>query len=88
MSKGYILDYASGATGYGWRQECKRLSEAEDFINEMRYEKMARVTLWDKELGEYIFWKDILTFKPEIDKLHCIGRDFRTKTRKWKEEAR
>lgn len=82
--KKYSVDYASGATGYGWSQEFDRLDEFEDFIDEMRKEVTARVTVWDSQLHDFIFWKDCLCYKPSIDMLHSIGRDMRTKDRHWK----
>ena len=80
----YTVDYVSGATGYGWSQEYDRLDEFEDFIDEMRKEYTAKVTVWDSELKTFIFWKNTLTFEPEKDMLHDVMRDMRTKTRKVK----
>lgn len=80
--KKYGMDYCSGATGYGWSQEYDRLDEFEDFINEMRNEYTAAVRVYDYKLGDFIFWKDCLTFKPDIDLLHSPVRDMRTRSRK------
>lgn len=82
MAKKYILSYASGATGFGWEEEYDRLEEFEAFVNEMRHEYTARVTVWDNTLNAFVFWKDCLESKPETDMLHDIFRDMRTKTRK------
>lgn len=82
--KKYCVDYCSGATGYGWSEEHDRLDEFEDFINDMRKEFTAAVRVYDYQLGEFIFWKDTLTFEPRIDMLRCAVRDMRTKTRKVK----
>ncbi len=87
MRKKYTVDYASGATGYGWSEEFDRLEEFEDFIKEMRSEYTARVTVWDNELGDFVFWKDVLTYECRIDMLKSYDRDFRTTTRRIKEQA-
>ena len=82
--KKYSVDYCSGATGYGWSAEHDRLDEFEDFINEMRTEYTAAVRVYDYALGDFIFWKDTLTLKPRVDKLHDVFRDMRTKNRRMK----
>ena len=84
MSKKYIVNYCSGSTGYGWKKEYDRLDQFEDFVNEIRHNYTAYITVWDDELKEHIFWKDCLTYEPRIDMLRAICRDMRTKTRKVK----
>lgn len=83
-AKKYIVEYCSGATGYGWRCQHDRLDEFEGFIDQMRREYTASVTVWDNEIEDFIFWKDVLTFDTRIDMLHDMNRDMRTKTRKYK----
>lgn len=80
----YTVDYTSGATGYGWTKEYDRLDEFEYFINEKRNDYTARVTVWDNELEEFIFWKDTLRWDCRIDMLKNFDRDCRTTTRKRK----
>lgn len=82
--KKYTVWYTSGATGFGWKEEYNRLNEFEAFIDQMRREYTASVQVWDSKLEDFIFWKDCLTFKPDIDLLATMNRDLRTKTRKWK----
>lgn len=82
--KKYSVSYVSGATGYGWIHEYDRLDEFEDFINEMRSNYTAKVTVYDNELQDVIFWKDVLTYKCDIDMLKSYDRDCRTSTRKRK----
>ncbi len=79
--KKYTVDYCSGATGFGWSQEYDRLDEFEGFINEMRTDFTARVIVYDNYLQDFIFWKNCLTYHPDIDLLHSGQRDMRTKTR-------
>lgn len=82
--KKYTVSYTSGATGFGWDKEYDRLDEFEDFIREMRREITARVTVWDAELEQFVFWKDCLSYTPRKDMLADQFRDFRTTTRKMK----
>ena len=82
--KKYSVTYTSGATGYGWKEEYDRLDEFESFVDNMRREYTACVIVWDETLQDFIFWKDCLTFTPDIDLLGNSNRDMRTKTREWK----
>lgn len=82
--KKYSVSYVSGATGYGWTHEYDKLEEFEYLVEEMRHEYTARVTVWDSELEDFVFWKDVLTYKCHIDMLKSYDRDFRTTTRKCK----
>ena len=84
--KKYIVSYCSAPTGYGWKQEFDRLSEFEGFVDEMRRTLTAAVDVFDRELGDFIFWKDAFTYKPEIDMLSGLWRDMRTKDRKMKRQ--
>ncbi len=86
----YTLSYCSGATGYGWAHETDRLDEIEPYINEKRRDYTASVTLWDSTVGDFIFWKDVLTYEPSIDDLSRSDRDYRCKdkTRKSTERRR
>lgn len=79
--KKYIVEYASGACGYGWTHECDRLEEFEDFVNEMRNHYTAYLSVWDTTLDGFIFYKRTLEYRPDIDILDRSGRDMRTTTR-------
>lgn len=79
--KKYTVSYCMGATGYGWRKQYDRLEEFEDFVDEIRGEYSAYLSVWDDMLQDFIFWKDCLEFKPRIDRLHDFRRDMRTTTR-------
>lgn len=87
--KKYTVRYCSGATGYGWTAYHDRLDEFEGFIDEMRHEYTASVSVWDNQLHDFIFYKRALSSEPKIDMLKAIDRDLRTKDRKWhsKEET-
>lgn len=85
MAKKYTLSYTSGATGFGWSHDYDRLEEFESFVKEESTDYTARVTVWDEELGKFVYWKNCLTHEPRIDMLSDLFRDFRTTTRKMKE---
>ena len=80
----YSVSYCSAPTGYGWEQKYDRISEFESFVNEMRRVPTAEVIVYDYELGDFIFWKRAMRYDPDIDMLHSVCRDLRTKTRKMK----
>ena len=80
--KRYTVEYASGATGYGWTEDTDRLDEVEDFVRNASYS--AYVAIWDNRFHDFIYRKRCLDFTPEIDMLSCVDRDFRTTTRKKK----
>lgn len=80
--KKYYVSYTSGPTGYGWEREYDRLDEFEDFIRGIS--RTAYIFVYDNELGETIYRKDILDDKPTIDLLSAPLRDFRYKTRTYK----
>ena len=82
MARKYSVTYVSGATGFGWVHDYDRIDEFEDFVDEIRNEYSACLTVWDNELEDFIFWKDCLSNKCEIDMLHARDRDLRTTTRK------
>ena len=83
MEKKYTVDYCSGATGFGWSDKFDRLDEFESLVFELASNYTAHVTVWDSQLGDFIFWKDTLSFEPRIDMLRSGLRDMRTKDRKW-----
>lgn len=85
MAKKYVLDYGHGSTGYGWQKEYDTLDEFESFVDAMEHEYNASIQVWDNEIQKFIYWKDILTYRPRIDMLHDFLRDMRTKTRRIKE---
>lgn len=82
--KKYCVMYCSGATGFGWEEEFDRLSDFEDFVDQMRTEYTASVKVWDYQLERFIFWKNVLTIEPSIDLLGDLFRDMRTSTRRMK----
>ena len=77
----YIVNYCSGPTGYGWRQEYDRLEDFESFVNTVGFDYSTALDVWDETQQKFIFWKDVLTSQPRIDDLHRVDRDYRTKSR-------
>ena len=82
--KKYTVHYCSGATGYGWTTEFDCLNEFEGFVDEMRTCYTAFCSVWDDGIKDFIFYKRVLEYKPEIDMLRGSDRDMRTTTRKRK----
>lgn len=79
----YSVAYAS-STGFGWEREYDRIDEFEDFVDEIRNEYTARLTVWDNQIKQFLFWKNCLTYNCKIDMLHSCDRDLRTLDRKRK----
>lgn len=77
----YKIDYTSGATGYGWEEECRTINEVLTILDELRHEYSAKLSVWDRELNDFIYYKYSLTYKPETDLIYNMNRDLRTKTR-------
>lgn len=67
----YHISYTSGATGYGWEQETDSLKEARGIAHSDSFGEnyTAMVTIWDEELKDFIFWKSVLCYKPDIDNI-------------------
>lgn len=83
--KRYCVGYVSGATGYNWISYHDHLKDAERITMETVEDvPNAEVTLFDYERGEFLYFKRALDYKPEIDLLHDIARDFRTRCGKAK----
>lgn len=66
--KRFIINYCSGATGYGWREEADSLNDFQGLIKEIRGEYTARLTIWDSTKKDFIFYKRALSY-PEIDNI-------------------
>jgi hypothetical protein len=80
--KKYSVSYTNGASGYGWNKEYDRLNEFEDFITTVS--RTSYVCVYDNEIDEIIYEKDVLDDKPSIDFLHAPLRDFRFKSRTYR----
>ena len=68
MAKRYTIDYCSGATGYGWSHETNSRREAEHTARQMSESITAAVTVWDGKIGDFIYDKNVLEWKPRIDR--------------------
>ena len=69
--KRYSVSYTSGATGYGWEIQTDDIEEVRDIVNSESFGRnyTACVWVWDDVLRDHIFWKPVLTYKPEIDRM-------------------
>jgi hypothetical protein len=80
--KKYKVSYESGATGYGWDESFDTIRQVELCITDLKSTYTANVTVFDYELGDFIFYKKALTFNFDIDFIFKNRkRDLRTKTR-------
>lgn len=80
--KKYKVNYTSGATSYGWDESCDTIKQVIRLIKDLKNEYTAEVLVYDYELGEFIFWKDSLTYKFYKDYIFTNKkRDLRTKNR-------
>jgi len=78
----YSVDYISAPTGYGWEKEVKTLEEVITLIDGLTKEPTTKITVFDRTLHDYIFYKDAYQYEPSIDIIFNGIRDFRTTTRK------
>ena len=81
MARKYSVTYISGVMGFGWVHDYDRIDEFQNFVDEIRNEYSACLTVWDNELECFIFWKYCLSTKCEFDILHAFDRNFRATTR-------
>ena len=77
----YNVVYVNGPTGFGWDEDFERLDEVEEIVNYYYSNYSTAIHVFDYVQDKFIFWKDVLTYKPSIDDLHRSDRDYRTKTR-------
>lgn len=82
MRKKYSVSYVSGATGFGWDEELDTIKEVEYCIVDFKDIYTAEVTVFDRELGDFVFYKRALTHDYDTDYIFKnVKRDLRTKTR-------
>ena len=67
MSKKYIINYESGATGSGWSKKVDTIKEVTYIIEELKDNYSAHITVFDNSIQDFIFWKNCLTYKFDID---------------------
>lgn len=76
----YTVDYSS-TTGFGWVKEFDRVDDVDKIVDDHRHDKYTRLTVWDNEHGDFIYWKDAFERDAYIDLLGDTFRDLRTTTR-------
>lgn len=80
--KKYSVNYTSGATGYGWQEDLDTITEVEYCIQEYKDIYTAQVSVFDRELGDYVFCKNALAHEYNTDFIFTNrNRDLRTSTR-------
>lgn len=65
----YTVWYKS-TTGYGWKRESNSLWDFTGLLKECRNGNYyISVHIYDERVKDFVFWKDALERKPEIDRL-------------------
>lgn len=84
----YTVSYTSGATGYGWDQEVNTIQEVKYLIESSRKNYTAMVTVYSKKHNDFIFYKECLTYKPEVDYIYTGYNDHKESDLRYKEKVR
>lgn len=79
--KKYIISYVSGATGYGWEEKVNTIEEVENIVNEFKNIYTAKLSVFDNQLDDFIYYKFSLESKPQVDFIYNYKRDLRVKDR-------
>lgn len=77
----YKIEVVIGCTGGGFRCETNDLKEVEEIIAEYGKRPINAIWVWDEKIQDHIYWKRALCYKPEINLLADMRRDFRFKER-------
>ena len=81
--KKYKVSYESGATGFGWDEEVDTITEVIRLIENIRHDFTAKVTVFDSQFKDFVFYKRSLTHHCETDFIISVyDKDLRTRTRK------
>lgn len=82
MPKKYSVSYTSGATGYGWEEDCDTIDQAIALVGDKKDNYTAQVSVYDRQLHDFIFYKFCLTYNFDTDMIFKNRkRDLRTTTR-------
>ena len=76
----YIID-CTGTNGYGRTEKAKTIQEVKYIIEGIEDKYYYKISVFDNQLNDFIYWKDILTSKAETDLINNLKSDLRTKTR-------
>lgn len=80
MTKSYSVTY--GNTHNSYEIETNDLKVVEKWVNLYKNDYYSFIDVYSKKYKDFIYYKRILTDKPEKDMLNTITRDLRTKTGK------
>lgn len=78
--KKYYITYVNGGSGTSWEIERDTIGEVKQEIECYKDKSNVRISVIDRILGDFIFWKDIFE-SPDIDLIYNRKSDLRTKTR-------
>ena len=84
----YTVSYTSGPTGFGWDQEVNTIEEVKYLIECLRKEYTAMVTVYSEKHEDFIFYKECLHYKPEIDYIYTAYNDNKETDLRHKEKVR
>lgn len=71
-------------SGYSNIEECENIKDVEYLLTAVDDGYYTKITVYDRELKDFIYYKDALTDIPEVDTLVSNKRDLRTTTRRIK----
>ena len=71
-------------SNYSIIEECENIKDVEYLLSAVNEKYYTKITVYDRELKDFIYYKDVLTDVPEVDTLVSNKRDLRTTTRRIK----
>ena len=71
-------------SNYSIIEECENIKDVEYLLSAVNEKYYTKITVYDRELKDFIYYKDILAEIPEVDTLVSRERDLRTTTRRRK----
>ena len=71
-------------SNYSIIEECENIKDVEYLLAAVDEKYYTKITVYDRKLKDFIYYKDVLTDVPEVDTLVSNKRDLRTTTRRIK----
>lgn len=76
----YTINY-TGSSCYGWTEKVNTIKEVKYILEGIEDKYYCKISVFDNQLNDFVYWKDILTSKAETDLINNLKSDLRTKTR-------
>ena len=80
----FKYDVEITSSNYSSIEECENIKDVEYILAAVDDGYYTKITVYDRELKDFIYYKDVLTDVPEVDILVSNKRDLRTTTRRIK----